>query len=235
MSIAVNGVQEKRKSPMFPLLAGAAGAATGGYVVGDPLNSKYILAKDTFKLSDKAQAALNKTNSSTYDDILKAAKSANTDAVSARVEKIMKGASEIDAKEYIKNFANMEKAAEANKLKTEALTNAVKDAVDEPAKKAAQSLLDTHNAKIARNNAKMASNKALLDSVNKEGKVSKEAVTNYVQDGLKSKAATQIDDVLKGVKDKLPKIFSNKKALIGAAIGLTAGWVMTRLFSKKEA
>lgn len=232
MTTAVNGVSERRSgNPLFPVLTGAAGAAVGGYFIGDALGPKHVLAKDEFKLSKIDARAEKALKGDIFNQLTAAAETANTKAVNDKVGKYIIGdAKDVDAQGFFKDHLNTDIAKytaekEALKAQTESLIKAVKDAPDKAAKKIAQAQLDTHKVNVS-------TMENLLGAI-KDGKISKEAIADFIKVDLKGKAAKNVSEILRtAFGEKLPKMFSGKKAIIGALVGLVAGSILAGPKSK---
>lgn len=232
MVVAFNG-RDERKSSILPLLTGVAGAAAGGYFIGDAIGPKHVLAKDEFvlnKIDARAEKAL-KGKEGTYEALAAAAKSANTEAVNAEVAKYIAGeAKDIDAQKFFNDYLKTDIAKytaekDALKTKTESLIKAVQDAPDAAAKKLAKAQLDAHKINVS-------TMENILGAI-KGDKISKESIADFIKCDLKGKASTQVEGILKGLGEKLPKVFSGKKAIIGALVGLVAGSILAGPKSKE--
>lgn len=259
MTIGLNGVSfgeaEKKKSGSgFPILTTAAGAAVGGLLLGENINGLHVLKKDTFELKGNPagdQPVVNQIN-----ERLAAAKEDKVNA--AADEKINsffpdKDAKEIPIAEYLqkKGYATTDAAevitkfeADVKSLNGEAQT--IKDQLKkaeqqlkssvEADKPAAESLVKEMQDKLAKNTKEISAKTAeleILKSAKDSGKITRDVLKSNAVKEVKSGIVEVIDDLLKQVKTKLPKMPSLKKAGIGAAIGLAAGVLLNGMFAPK--
>lgn len=229
MTTAVNGASERRSgSSAFPILTAGAGAATGAFLFKKPLDAKYALAKDELNLSDKAKEALKKDKPTEYNDLVAAVKSASSEEIAKKVKDVIpdEATKEVDAAAYLKDLDGFKAEIAKTKEEIPTLEKAIQDATDAAVKKAKQIELDGKKAKLA-------ADETLVGAITKEGKLSKEAITEHIGTAMKSEAATKINKALEAIGDKLPKVFSGKNIAIGAVAGLAVGWIISRLTAPK--
>lgn len=226
----VDSVNERRHGSIIPVILGTgAGVYIGGKVIGDPITAAHVLQQDTFELSQHAQAKLTTDKQkAAYIKVQEGVKSANSEVVSARLKEIFpENTSEKPAADYFKEIKEADVQSELNAAmaETPVKENAIKNAADKTAKKAAQDALASHNAKVDLIQSKL--------EIVKSGKITPETLKTYLSKELKLNAVPEVSEALKDL-GKLPKAFAKGKAIIGAVGGLLAGLILSKITAPKN-
>lgn len=226
--MGIDAVNEQRSSgSMVPVvLSAGAGAFIGGKLKGAPITAPYIMKKDTFELSKKAQEKASDAEKAAVNNINDLLKGTNSEAVTAKVNQYFKTpeATEIPASEYM-HVEKIQAEVDEAKKGLSALEKNVTEAADDAAKKTATELLEAQKSLISAGESKLA--------LVKDGKITKEALTSHITAELKSGVEPKIAEQIKAFGENLPKIFSAKKAVIGGLIGLVAGVIVSKLTASK--
>lgn len=224
----VDSVNERRHGSIIPVILGTgAGVYVGGKVMGDPITARHILQNDTFELSEKSQAKLTEEQKAAYTKVQEGVKSADSETALTKLKEIFpEGVNEKQASDYFKETKEAVQAElDTANAKTIELQQAVKDAADKDAKKAAQTALDTHKSNIELIESKL--------NIIKSEKITPETLGPHISKELKIKAAPEVTEALNGM-GKLPKMFSKNKAIIGALAGLLAGLIISKITAPKS-
>lgn len=245
---AVNfkGENEKKKSggATFPIVTTATGALIGGVIVGDKINAKSALTKDTFELKGKEISQTDKDAATAINKILESAKDDKVESIAqAKADIVFKKEEALKTDEYLQatkgktaaEFEESIKAAEGETAGLEAKANEAATALEKAddttrealtkAKTDADNAVTNHKAKIDADKAELEFSKNGVKKGDYKAKVLGEEKVNI---------AKSIDGELSKINAKLLKKKSGKMAIFGAIGGLVVGLIANAIFAPKK-
>lgn len=251
---AVNGVsfgegerQRQSGGSLLPVVSAGAGALVGGLVIKEKISAKKLLTDDKFELSKDKFKNLEKEQEDAIDALNKIRADKIEPKVETEIEKIFgKNGNELTVDKFLAKVGNgkttvkslnatldklnknVENLTAEVKTKEDALAKATKEADKTKAEKA----LEKVKISLEEAKAKVESTQPLKELVEgaKDGKITREAAKAKSLEGMTQEAAKSMSSAI----DKLPKLKSGKMALIGGAIGLVSGMILSALFSSKS-
>lgn len=259
MAIEATNNAQNHNSLVMPVLTSGA-AATAGYFIGSPITAREVLKQDTFELSKKAKdvTEVDNQNVSKINASIAEGKDENVKAAAEqKANGLFNGKNEMTVEEYLgktpEEYENSIKESQKELPELQKGVNAAQDeletkekalaAADEAGKDAAtvektkaETALKEAQAKFDGHQAKIHAQKAELEFAQgaKDGKITKEAYVQKATKEIKNSVTENIDETLKSLKGKTPRLNSIKKAGVYGAVTLASIYIMSKLFSSPK-